>query len=76
MLKNIFILHNQFQDSWTYPPFDAHIDENGKIYARGAQDMKSIAIQFIEAVREMKESGVVLQRTVHLSFVPGIFHMI
>lgn len=33
--------------------------------------MKSIAIQFIEAVREMKEAEVVLQRTVHLSFVPG-----
>ncbi|XP_026476680.1 aminoacylase-1A-like [Ctenocephalides felis] len=58
------------EDSWIYPPFEAHIDDSGKIYARGSQDMKSIAIQFIEAVREMKEAEVVLQRTVHLSFVP------
>ena len=32
-----------FPDMWKYPPFDATVD-NGKIYARGAQDMKVISL--------------------------------
>ncbi|XP_047509101.1 aminoacylase-1A-like [Pieris napi] len=59
-----------FEDSWTYPPFSGHIDKDGKIYARGAQDMKCVGIQYIEAVRKLKKAGVQLQRTLHLSFVP------
>ncbi|XP_026470150.1 aminoacylase-1-like isoform X1 [Ctenocephalides felis] len=59
-----------FEDFWTYPPFSAHVDESGKIYARGSQDMKCVGIQFIEAVRRLKNEGVTLKRTIHISFVP------
>ncbi|CAG9135737.1 unnamed protein product [Plutella xylostella] len=59
-----------FEKSWTHPPFEAFMDENGTIYARGIQDMKSVGIQFIEAVRRLKAAGVQLKRTIHLSFVP------
>ncbi|CAH0407006.1 unnamed protein product [Chilo suppressalis] len=59
-----------FENSWTYPPFSAHIDQDGKIYARGSQDMKCVGIQYLEAIRKLKESGMRLKRTLHVSFVP------
>ncbi|KOB65554.1 Aminoacylase-1, partial [Operophtera brumata] len=34
------------------------------------EDMKSVAIQYIEAIRRLKAKGIQLKRTVHLSFVP------
>ncbi|XP_011638967.1 aminoacylase-1 [Pogonomyrmex barbatus] len=58
------------EDKWTYPPFSAHMDEEGNIYARGAQDMKCVAIQYLEAIRRLKLNGDRLQRTIHMSFVP------
>ncbi|GBP70353.1 Aminoacylase-1 [Eumeta japonica] len=59
-----------YEEHWTYPPFSAHIDEKGDIYARGAQDMKGVAIQQMEAVRRLKKEGIKLKRTVHLCYVP------
>ncbi|CAG9578644.1 unnamed protein product [Danaus chrysippus] len=59
-----------FEESWTYPPFSAHIDEHGKIFARGSQDMKCVGIQYLEAIRKLKSSGIQLKRTLHVSFVP------
>ncbi|KAJ0175699.1 hypothetical protein K1T71_008858 [Dendrolimus kikuchii] len=59
-----------FENSWTYPPFSGHIDQDGKIYARGSQDMKCVGIQYLEAIRILKQSGVQLKRTIHVSFVP------
>lgn len=59
-----------FEDKWTYKPFDAHMDEHGNIFARGTQDMKSVSIQYLEAVRRLQRDNVVLKRTIHLSFVP------
>lgn len=40
--------------------------------------MKSIAIQYIEAIRRLKANGIRLRRTIHMSFVPGesfLFYM-
>ncbi|KAI4503616.1 hypothetical protein M0802_001019 [Mischocyttarus mexicanus] len=59
-----------FEDKWTYPPFSAHMDEHGNIYARGSQDMKCVGIQYLEAVRRMKISNQRFKRTIHISFVP------
>ncbi|XP_026754819.1 aminoacylase-1-like [Galleria mellonella] len=59
-----------FENSWTYPPFSGHIDKDGKIFARGSQDMKCVGIQYLEAIRILKQSGVQLKRTLHVSFVP------
>eukprot|EP01126_Amoeba_proteus_P057327 TRINITY_DN7289_c1_g1_i13.p1 TRINITY_DN7289_c1_g1~~TRINITY_DN7289_c1_g1_i13.p1 ORF type:complete len:332 (-),score=52.94 TRINITY_DN7289_c1_g1_i13:64-1059(-) len=60
---------------WMYDPFAAHEDENGNIFARGSQDMKSVCMQYLEAVRILKsqvESGLLPPpvRTIHLSFLP------
>ncbi|KAL0115588.1 hypothetical protein PUN28_010834 [Cardiocondyla obscurior] len=59
-----------FEDKWIYPPFSAHMDEKGDIYARGAQDMKSVGIQYLEAIRRLKLKEQRFQRTIHISFVP------
>ncbi|XP_011881363.1 PREDICTED: aminoacylase-1-like isoform X2 [Vollenhovia emeryi] len=59
-----------FEDKWTYPPFSAHMDEEGNIFARGSQDMKSVGIQYLEAIRRLKLNGQRCQRTIHVSFVP------
>jgi aminoacylase len=58
------------ETKWNTDPFGAHKDENGNIYARGAQDMKCVGIQHLEAVSRLKEAGHVPKRTVHISFVP------
>ena len=55
-----------FPESWKHDPFAAVKEENGDIYARGTQDMKSVGIQHIEAIKRLKASGVRLKRTVHL----------
>ncbi|CAB4266957.1 unnamed protein product [Prunus armeniaca] len=55
---------------WAHPPFSAHHTADGRIFARGAQDDKCIAIQYLEAIRNLKAADFVPIRTVHLSFVP------
>ncbi|XP_051172662.1 aminoacylase-1A-like isoform X2 [Leptopilina boulardi] len=67
-------------EKWKYPPFGAEMDEEGNIFARGAQDTKSLAIQHLEAIRRLKLKGIRLKRTVHISMVPdeetgGVFGM-
>ncbi|KAJ1109527.1 hypothetical protein NDU88_006887 [Pleurodeles waltl] len=59
-----------FEDHWNTHPFAAHKDENGNIYARGAQDMKCVTIQYIEAIRKLKAEGKQFPRTLHLTIVP------
>ena len=59
-----------FQEQWTYPPFSAHMDEKGNIYARGSQDMKCVGIQYLEAIRRMQLNEEKCKRTIHISFVP------
>ncbi len=58
------------QERWTHAPFAAEKVE-GRIYARGAQDMKCVGSQYLEAVRRLKAAGAVFPRTIHLCFVPG-----
>ncbi|KAI9005269.1 hypothetical protein BC832DRAFT_597539 [Gaertneriomyces semiglobifer] len=59
------------EDKWTYPPFGAS-KVNGRIYARGAQDMKCVGIQYLEAIRILKAAphNYTPQRTIHVTFVP------
>lgn len=59
-----------FQEHWKYDPFGAYKDEEGNIYARGAQDMKCVGIQYVESIRRLKQKGVKLKRTVHVVFGP------
>ncbi|KAF7259640.1 hypothetical protein EG68_02633 [Paragonimus skrjabini miyazakii] len=59
------------ETKWSHPPFGAEMSSDGKIYARGTQDMKCVGIQQLEAVRRLKARGITqLRRTVYLSFVP------
>ncbi|BFF91989.1 aminoacylase-1-like [Drosophila madeirensis] len=59
-----------FPDEWTHDPFSAHMDNEGRIYARGSQDMKSVGTQYLGAIRALKASGYQPKRTVYLTYVP------
>ncbi|GAB0100277.1 hypothetical protein DMENIID0001_162900 [Sergentomyia squamirostris] len=59
-----------YQDKWTYPAFEAHIDDQGRIYGRGSQDMKNVGMQYLSAIKAIKKSGSKVKRTIHISFVP------
>lgn len=58
------------KEYWSHDPFEAVKDEEGYIYARGAQDMKCVGIQYLEAVRRLKAEGHRFPRTIHMTFVP------
>ncbi|GBG75382.1 hypothetical protein CBR_g20012 [Chara braunii] len=70
-------------DKWFHDPFAAVRTAEGNVYARGAQDMKSVGMQYLEAIRVLRGKGSGKEageagtgagfeplRTVHLSFVP------
>lgn len=61
------------QEFWSYDPFAAVKDSNGNIYARGAQDMKSLGIQYVETIRRYLKEGLKFKRTIHISYVPGCY---
>lgn len=60
-----------FEEFWKHSPFAAEIDEIGRIYARGAQDMKSVGMQYLGAIKSLKDKGIQLKRTIHVVYVPG-----
>lgn len=51
-------------------PFSAWEDTDGKIYARGSQDMKCVGAQYLCALRRLRAKQVKLLRTVHTIWVP------
>ena len=55
---------------WSHDPFGAELDGEGRIFARGSQDMKCVGMQYLEAIRTMKASGFVPRRTIAVTFVP------
>eukprot|EP01133_Synstelium_polycarpum_P010876 gene10876-12672_t len=57
-------------ESWKVDPFSAHKDENGNIYSRGTQDMKCVAIQYLEVAARFQRSGKKFKRNLYLTFVP------
>ena len=59
-------------EHWEVDPFAAHKRPNGDIVARGSQDMKCVGMWYLEAVRKMKEEGISLLRTIHITYVPGM----
>lgn len=59
-----------YEEHWKYDPFAAVKDADGNIFGRGAQDMKCVTIQYIEALRRLKTAGKRFPRTIHLTFVP------
>ncbi|XP_059223911.1 aminoacylase-1 isoform X2 [Stomoxys calcitrans] len=59
-----------FEEKWTHPPFSAHMDEEGKIFARGSQDMKSVGMQYLAALKVLRKSHKQMRRTVHIAYAP------
>lgn len=60
-------------DKWAWDPFAAKLvfaQREWRIYARGSQDMKSIGLQYLEALATLMAQGWKPQRTVHVTFVP------
>jgi len=55
---------------WRHPPFGGVVDE-GRIWGRGALDMKGQLIAAVYALRAIRASGVRLLGTVHLASVIG-----
>lgn len=56
---------------WSHPPFGAEMDENGRIFGRGSQDMKSVGIQYLAAIKALKANGTTAnKRTVYITFMP------
>lgn len=60
-----------FPENWTHEPFGAEMDAQGRIFARGTQDMKCVGMQYLAAIRALKGSGARFKRTIHISFVAG-----
>jgi len=54
-------------ESWTKPPYGGVI-EDGLVWGRGAIDVKTGVILWLEAVEALLAEGVAPQRTVYLSF--------
>lgn len=54
---------------WSVDPWGGVV-RDGKIYGRGAQDMKSVGIQYLEAVRRLAARGYRPRRTIYILWVP------
>jgi len=54
---------------WRHDPF-AGVIENGLIIGRGTQDMKGVAAAHYGALKALKKSGIIPQRTIYLIAVP------
>ncbi|XP_071817211.1 aminoacylase-1-like [Apostichopus japonicus] len=59
-----------YMEHWKWDPFGAEKSEEGNIYARGTQDMKSVTIQYIEAIKRLRASGFQPLRNIYLTIVP------
>lgn len=60
-----------YEEYWIHPPFAAEMDEHGDIYGRGAQDTKAVGMQYLAAIRALKQRGVDrLKRTIHVVYMP------
>lgn len=53
---------------WTYPPYGA-IVKDGKLFGRGATDMKGGNVALILAIEAIKQSGISLKGDVHFQSV-------
>jgi aminoacylase len=62
---------------WTVPPFEG-LRLDGRVYGRGAQDMKCVCMQYIEAIIKIRQTHPtwIPERSIYLTFVPdeGTIH--
>ncbi|MBT8488814.1 MAG: ArgE/DapE family deacylase [Gemmatimonadetes bacterium] len=57
-------------DLWTHPPFAGEI-QDGRLYGRGALDMKGPLAAGLYAIKAIRDSGVALSGSIHLQSVIG-----
>eukprot|EP00298_Acanthocystis_sp_HF-20_P012113 c19724_g1_i3.p1 GENE.c19724_g1_i3~~c19724_g1_i3.p1 ORF type:complete len:448 (-),score=186.20 c19724_g1_i3:333-1634(-) len=57
-------------EMWKTDPFVPHEDEDGNIFARGAQDMKCVCMMYLFALEKMRLEGKKPLRTINVLFVP------
>ena len=58
------------EDKWTHDPFGAELTPDGCIYGRGTQDMKSVCIQQLYALRNLAHNVRPPLRSVHAICLP------
>lgn len=58
------------EEAWLHPPFDG-VEERGRVYGRGAVDMKSGIVSVAAAICEVVESGVELQGDIVFAATAG-----
>jgi len=58
------------ESDWTYPPYDAHIEDN-KLYGRGTTDMKAGVAALVIALIEIEEEDIPFEGTVKLLLTVG-----
>ncbi|KPI92795.1 PREDICTED: aminoacylase-1-like [Papilio xuthus] len=68
LLTHMDVVPADMREGWTYPPFSAHIDDNGDIYGRGTQE-KSVTMQQYEAIMRMRKQSAAL-RDVYMILTP------
>lgn len=57
------------REKWSCDPFAAEV-RDGAVWGRGVQDMKSVCMQYCEALARIAAGGRRPLRTVHATFVP------
>ncbi|NLT19010.1 MAG: Succinyl-diaminopimelate desuccinylase [Firmicutes bacterium ADurb.Bin080] len=55
-------------EGWEFPPFSGHLTEDGYIYGRGSQDMKSQMISALEGLEILLAEGKIPKRTIYFCF--------
>ncbi|ORY77565.1 vacuole protein [Leucosporidium creatinivorum] len=54
-------------DRWTYPPFEAHLDQEGWVWGRGSADCKNTLVGILAAIEKLVEEGWEPTRTIIVS---------
>ncbi|PRP83153.1 N-acyl-L-amino-acid amidohydrolase [Planoprotostelium fungivorum] len=70
LLSNHYDVVPVQKDKWKCDPWAAEKDGEGNIFGRGTQDMKSVGIQYIYALKRLKTEGYQPLRTIYIVCVP------
>lgn len=69
LLNSHFDVVPVIENEWNVPAFEGLI-QDGKIYGRGAQDMKCVCVQYFVALRKLRKTGYQPLRNIYISYVP------
>ena len=69
LLNSHFDVVPVMPEHWSVPAFEG-VRKEGRVYGRGAQDMKCVCVQYLVAIRKLVRSGYRPKRSLCLSYVP------